>query len=633
MNGCMARVCAGSSTLVPFSPVTSTTPACPSKKTTVAASRRSRSVSCKATGGDEGLLWLPRREVLTGLTGVAAGLVGYPGLASAEDTCLKGDKVTEKIVECTDPAGGKIPCPPTSTSKIIDFKPESAVRRIRHPAHLLSRENQEKYKEAVAKMKALPAEHPLSFTEQAAIHEAYCDGHYRFDPTNKDRPFDVHFSWIFGPWHRMSLYFYERALGQLIGDDTFALPYWNWDTPAGMVVPPIFRGASANPLYDTNRNSMLVDKLLDLDYLTSLQKPGGAVILPFDESPHSDKYKELVYSNLALLHQQQIRGGRGARNFLGEKFCTEASVKSQGLTTNELRDKKTKAQGSLERMAHTSLHMWVGKNPPSGVACSADTGGVLAHDGNYNCRNDMGFLGSSGRDPLFYSHHANVDRLWHIWSTKLRGKGFPDPEWLDTSFVFYDGIDNPQRVRIKFRDVLDAANLGYTYDKESEKDLPWVKCDLRTLVPHDKGAAPRAKTRGAAPAQYPLTLNKGTPVEVPDVALPAAEPGKQRVLIIDGIVYDPADQNKFDVAINVPKEKVGEVGPTHVEYAGSFSIVPSSKEGGGDLEGKVALCIEEVLKDIGAASDEDVDVVLVPRTAADIKLSVPPVIENFDRDD
>jgi len=104
------------------------------------------------------------------------------------------------------------------------------------------------------------------------------------------------------------------------------------------------------------------------------------------------------------------------------------------------------------------------------VVVSADTGGFLGHDGKYHCKNDMGFLGSAGRDPLFYSHHANVDRMWHVWSTKLGGEGFKDPEWLDASFVFYDDVENPRPVRIKFRDVLDTRNLGYTYDPEAEKD-------------------------------------------------------------------------------------------------------------------------------------------------------------------
>ncbi|OEL36750.1 Polyphenol oxidase II, chloroplastic, partial [Dichanthelium oligosanthes] len=491
MNGCMASACATSSPLAPVARAASTPPACPSKKTAATGCRR-RSVSCRATGGgrgDDGGLWLPRRDMLSALSGVAAGLAGYQGLASAAvEGCLRGDKVDEKLVRCTDtdPKTG-LPCPPPLPVPIVDFRPEGKVKRVRQPAHLLSREYQEKYKEAIAKMKALPPEHPLSFVAQAAIHQAYCDSHYRWNDPAKDTSFDVHFSWLFAPWHRMYIYFYERALGQLIGDDTFAVPYWNWDAPSGMVVPALFRDSFANPLHNRNRDPEHLDALVDLDYIGTLNSGKVPPPIPFNE-PQDKKYKEAVNKNLCTVFQQQIREGQGARAFLGEKLCSKFKVGE-----NEL----VGCQGSLERMAHTALHAWVG-NPGSRV---------VGQDGVAHPNADMGFLGSAGRDPLFYSHHANVDRMWHIWSTKLGGKGFDDPEWLDASFVFYDDVENPRRVRIKFRDVLDARNLGYTYDEEAEKDLPWINCKLTPLVPHGKDAPPRPSTRKAAPV-FPVTLRK-----------------------------------------------------------------------------------------------------------------------------
>ncbi|KAG2577244.1 polyphenol oxidase I, chloroplastic-like [Panicum virgatum] len=640
MNGAMASAACGSSTspLLPaVAPAASAkSSACPSKKTTATFPRRT--VWCRAAGGrdDDGLLWLPRRDMLSTLGGVAAGLVGYPGLASGAaveanpvESCRKGDKVNENLVKCTDP-NREFPCPPPSPAKAVDFTPESTVKRVRQPAHLLSPENQEKYKEAIAKMKALPAAHPLSFAAQAAIHESYCDGHYRYDPAEKNRPFDVHFSWIFAPWHRMYIHFYEKALGQLIGDDTFALPYWNWDAPAGMVVPPLFRDPFGNPLYNKNREQSRLDKLVDLDFLNA---PTDAPLIPFD-GPKDDKYEALVNKNLCTMYQQQIRGGKGARAFLGEKLCSDADARLKEINARskkrggqKVKRDKTKSQGSLERMAHTALHVWVGRSgPPEGTTCSADTGGVLGHNGAYTCNNDMGFLGSAGRDPLFYSHHSNVDRMWHIWSTKLGGEGFKDPEWLDASFVFYDGVENPRPVRIKFRDVLDTRNLGYTYDAESEKELPWVASKINPLVPRGKGA-PRA----AAPAKalaYPLTLAAGEVVEVAGVAVPAKQAGQQRVLVIQGIEYDPNVENKFDVAIGVPGDQASKVGPDHTEYAGSFAVVPSSKAGGGTLEGRITLFVDDVLDDVMGDRDTTVDVVLVPRTDEEIKLHLPPTIEN-----
>ncbi|WVZ94651.1 hypothetical protein U9M48_040517 [Paspalum notatum var. saurae] len=535
------------------------------------------------------LLWL-----------VAAGLT--TSLASAATT------ITDKHLSC-DPSG-TLPCPPLSTAPIVDFTPERSVKRVRQPVHRLSKSYQEKYKLAVSRMKALPASHPLSFTAQAAIHQAYCDGHYQYDATKLQdgdgaaQPFDVHASWIFAPWHRMYIYFYERALAELVGDETFALPYWGWDAPEGMVIPPLFRDASANnSLYNPHRNQANLDKLVDLDYLSN-RRPAP---VNFD-GPKDEKYMEAVNSNLCTVYDQQIRSGKGALNFLGGLPDTNRSASS----------------GTLESMAHITMHVWTGKAPNSTEDKSTC---ALGRDGNYSCMNDMGFLGSAGRDPLFYSHHANVDRLWHIWSTTLRGgNGFNDTAWRHTSFVFFDGVRNPRRVRIKFRDVLDTRKLGYTYADVSEKiPLPWLKCNLTALVSHDKGGGSPGKV---APV-YPLTLKNGVVVEVPHVALPAAAPGQERELVIDRIEYDPEEENKFDVAINLPKEVATMVAPQYKEFAGSFSVVPSSVKGGGKLEGKITLDIDQVLADIGVAGNAtSVDVVIVPRTPHEIKLYDAPMIQN-----
>jgi polyphenol oxidase len=127
---------------------------------------------------------------------------------------------------------------------------------------------------------------------------------------------------------------------------------------------------------------------------------------------------------------------------------------------------------------------------------------------------------------------------------------------------------------------------------------------------------------------YPLSLAKGEVVEVAAVAVPPRQPGQQRVLVIQGIEYDPKAENKFDVAINVPGDQALQVGPENSEYAGSFAVVPSSKAGGGTLEGRITLFIDDVLDDVMGDGDTTVDVVLVPRTDEEIKVFLPPTIQN-----
>ena len=59
-------------------------------------------------------------------------------------------------------------------------------------------------------------------------------------------------------------HFYEKILGTLIGNPTFAILYWNWDHPDGMKMPAMFQNGQ---LYDRNHNkNHLPTTLIDFDY-------------------------------------------------------------------------------------------------------------------------------------------------------------------------------------------------------------------------------------------------------------------------------------------------------------------------------------------------------------------------------
>lgn len=76
----------------------------------------------------------------------------------------------------------------------------------------------------------------------------------------------------FLPWHRLYLHFYERTLRKAVGDDQFALPYWNYfdnyqAQQKGLSLPSLVRGDASNPLYDQWRTLGLNDdtNLMDPD--------------------------------------------------------------------------------------------------------------------------------------------------------------------------------------------------------------------------------------------------------------------------------------------------------------------------------------------------------------------------------
>jgi len=71
----------------------------------------------------------------------------------------------------------------------------------------------------------------------------------------------------------------------------------------------------------------------------------------------------------------------------------------------------------------------------------------------------MGDVPVAGNDPIFYFHHANVDRLWACWQNL---HPTPTGAWQNQTFSFPDETGNLQTRPVK--DFLDSVPLGYVYD-------------------------------------------------------------------------------------------------------------------------------------------------------------------------
>src|SRR5580704_13504911 len=69
-----------------------------------------------------------------------------------------------------------------------------------------------------------------------------CEPHFR-NPTLPYTPY-------FLPWHRMFVYFFEQIISQVLQDDSFALPYWNYSASGSAhgVMPAEFRMPS-DPIF------------------------------------------------------------------------------------------------------------------------------------------------------------------------------------------------------------------------------------------------------------------------------------------------------------------------------------------------------------------------------------------------
>ena len=90
---------------------------------------------------------------------------------------------------------------------------------------------------------------------------------------------------------------------------------------------------------------------------------------------------------------------------------------------------------------------------------------------------NMGSVPWAARDPIFWMHHCNIDRLWASWNKG--GRSNPNSAaFLNATFTFAD--ENGQKVVGTVKDVLSTQALGYVYDAYDQ--VPPCPRPLRALA-------------------------------------------------------------------------------------------------------------------------------------------------------
>jgi hypothetical protein len=121
---------------------------------------------------------------------------------------------------------------------------------------------------------------------------------------------------------------------------------------------------------------------------------------------------------------------------------------------------------------------------------------------------DLGSPATAARDPIFWLHHANIDRLWVRWTDPERGRIPPidDDVWMKTRFTFVDE-DGKDRA-LTGEEVLDTQfQLGYRYDDDPPRSSRLSLAPAVALAP---GAAPiRGKSTALMRPSQPVVLARG----------------------------------------------------------------------------------------------------------------------------
>jgi tyrosinase len=236
-----------------------------------------------------------------------------------------------------------------------------------------------------------------------------------------------HGSWYFLPWHRGYLLGFEaniRAAIKSLGGPDWALPYWNYFKPKEFHLPPAFAsadwpdGKGNNPLFVTQRYG---------------PDDNGNVYVPLDQV------------NLDAMTDPDFTGTvNGDRGFGG----IDTGFEHGG-----------QYHGQLEQQPHDQVHGLVG-------------GGTTKKPGL------MSYPQTAGLDPIFWLHHANIDRLWQVWTQNPPTHADPpNPNWVKGPANIGERIFSmpmPDGTAWNYTpgDMQDLGKLGYTYDDLSPAVAP-----------------------------------------------------------------------------------------------------------------------------------------------------------------
>jgi hypothetical protein len=428
----------------------------------------------------------------------------------------------------------------------------------------------------IQKMMGRSVTDPTSYRFQADIHGTYDT------PTTAPQTASwnqcEHGSFYFLSWHRMFLYFFDRILRAAAGDPNLVLPYWNWTDPAQRALPLAFR----QPADGTNSL-----------YVASPGRPAaldaGTAFLSAGTVDDSAAFADTNFET----------GG-----FTGDGFGGGSSAPMQFAG----------AYGDLEMQPHDVVH--------------SSLGGL------------MGDPSTAGQDPIFWLHHANIDRLWTHW-LQQGGRADPgDAAWLNTTFTFYDEAGHA--VYLTGSEIVDTVGqLNYRYDDDlmSQSRIRRLTTLAQIATPQGS-AAPRKLTVVLANSNEARIVLAAEParaqVPLPDPVRATlrglkAQPTRRLVLRFDDIRTEKPPSFYYAIFIDPPVgRELDSHTPGFVGNLSLFSLIPHRMPGGKAMPmGNIFVDydISRLLGGILERNAKQLNVVLVPRGLVDAngrQLPLPP---------
>jgi len=240
---------------------------------------------------------------------------------------------------------------------------------------------------------------------------------------------------------------------------------------------------------------------------------------------------------------------------------------------------------------------------------------------------DIGQVPLAGLDPVFYMHHANIDRLWQCWLNRKAGGqpidlawakanlGMPD-DWYQTSYTFAD--ENGNKATMTIADVFTPGIIDVRYDKETDCTVAPPAAKVQALQKTPLRVVPVSHLQGAVLTGKALTLplqattNKNLLSAAPKAV---GTPAGNTLLIIENVDIQGNPEVTYNIYLSNKRHPKRSAYIATLNYFGVLEPAPKGHHHGASHGAKIGTLtydVQEELQSLGITSTTDVAIRFVP---------------------
>lgn len=255
----------------------------------------------------------------------------------------------------------------------------------------------------------------------------------------------------FLPWHRIFLVKFEEELKKI--NSKIALPYWDWtldfDDP---ISSPTWAENFMGPSGDENHNFIVTKGPFAYDngwtLIVDTENGGNALRRRFGVNAWYDSRtgEERIW-RISLPARQELIISLSDSEY--DKYPWDSAGDTEGFR-NRIEGWCGIGMPNLGPQLHNKVHVFIGG---SWVA--------LDQDGQQQTISGTMQLGSSPNDPIFFLHHAYVDKIWELWRKNQEHQKYYEPT---SNGPYGHNLDDPMYPFTESpRNCISTSDLGYEY--------------------------------------------------------------------------------------------------------------------------------------------------------------------------